>query len=99
MRVLVFVVRVRCLRSRRDWRAERQDGRLQGERRERGQWGRVALQGVEMSENWEEGAGMVVVVREGGKMRFGGGLRGGGGSFVAFVAFVAFVKGVWTCWR
>ena len=71
---------------------------MQGERWERGQWGRVALQGVEMSDNWEEGAGMVVLV-----LLLGLPVGRGGGGMVSGVGVgdsrVAFVKGVWTCWR
>ena len=52
LRELVFVVRVRLRRSRREVRAEMQWRRVQVGGR-RGQWD-LRAQGVEMSENWEE---------------------------------------------
>jgi len=66
LRVLVLVVRVRCLRSRRRARAEAQERRVQG---------------LDMSENWELWAGMMVVLglRGGGRVIFGFGGGGGGG--------------------
>jgi len=81
LRVLVLVVRVRCLRSRRRARAEAQERRVQwGGREVRGQWERRE-QGLDMSENWELWAGMMVVLglRGGGRVIFGFGGGGGGG--------------------
>ena len=100
LRELVFVVRVRLRRSRREVRAEMQWRRVQVGGR-KGQWD-LRAQGVEMSENWEEWAGIVVLgLRKGVRGGFGGGSGDGlgpgdAGSLLDF----ALIKGeCWTCWR
>jgi hypothetical protein len=104
LRELVLVVRVRLRRSRREVRAEMQWRRVQVGGR-RGQWD-LRAQGVEMSENWEEWAGMAVLElgRRGVRRVFGGGADGfgpgdgGSGCLVAF-ALALVNGGYWTCWR
>ena len=98
LRELVFVVRVRLRRSRREVRAERQWRRAQVGGR-RGQWD-LRAQGVEMSENWEEWAGMAVSVwRRGVRRVFGGGSGSDDGGFLVAVSFALINGGYWTCWR
>jgi len=96
LRELVLVVRVRCLRSRRELSAERQWRRVQGGGR-RGQWD-LRAQGVEMSENWEEWAGIFLLLdlRKGVRRALGvgggNGLGPGDGNGGFLVAF-ALIKG------
>ena len=99
LRELVFVVRVRLRRSRREVRAEMQWRRVQVGGR-RGQWD-LRAQGVEMSENWEEWAGMVLGLRKGVRSVFGGGSGGGlgPGDAGSLVDFALINGGCWTCWR
>jgi hypothetical protein len=83
LRELVLVVRVRWRRSRREVRAEMQWRRVQFGGRRR-QWD-LRAQGVEMSENWEECGGMMLVGYRKGVRR----VFGDDGEVVSLGAFVA----------